>query len=103
MPRGLIQYATDAKIRRQERFKAAQQAAFDRYVDSYIKSAIKQRFECKSCEMKVVRAVKVCRYIDCIVITWKCDHCGHEVETEITTQELIDCFNADKRQQAISA
>lgn len=102
MPRGLIQYATDAKIRRQERFRAAQQAAFDRYVQSYIESAIKQRFDCKKCDTKAIRAVKICRYLDCVVITWKCDHCGHEVETEISTQELINRFNEDKR-QAVTA
>ena len=103
MPRGLIQYATDAKIRRQERFRAAQHAAFDKYVESYARSAARQVKTCSKCHVTAIHPIKIHKYTDCVVITWKCENCGREAVTQISTNELIGCYNEDKRQQAVIA
>lgn len=73
--RGMIQYTWTKKIRWEEK----REAAFNSYIESFVKSAYKQKKVFSACKNETIRVKSAYKTKEGIVLIWKCEACGREV------------------------
>ena len=95
---GETQYIYNYHQDRLDRITENKRAAFNNYVNSYIKNTQEKRCTCSVCKAEnSIHPVQIIRTSQGVSEMWKCDNCGREVPRGISNAELSYRLNVDRQ------